>query len=88
MLDPPPKPVEVSIKVEEDDEGEEAEAGTQSIFIEDDEDDIDPKDVWRVAFPFNEYQLFLRPATFSMFFNSTIHASCTILFGEILDEGK
>ena len=60
----------VNIKLEEDEnmEGNDGNgAGTKSILIEDDEDDIDPKEVWRVAFPFNEYQLFLRPATISAF---------------------
>lgn len=52
----------VNIKLEEDEEI----TGTKAVIIEDDADDIDPKDVWRVAFPFDEYQLFLRPATISM----------------------
>jgi len=53
----------VNIKVEEHDQ----ESLPDAVLIEDDEDDIDPKDVWRLAFPYKEQQLFLRPATISMF---------------------
>jgi len=57
----------VTIKVEEGEESEQEfeETGNKAISIEDDEDDIDPRDVWRLGYPYQEYQLFMRPATMS-----------------------
>ena len=49
----------VRIKVEEDKQNSDA------VLIEDDEEDIDPKDVWRLGFPYKEQHIFLRPATVS-----------------------
>ncbi|XP_057295497.1 nuclear speckle splicing regulatory protein 1-like isoform X2 [Hydractinia symbiolongicarpus] len=49
-------PVTIKEEVEED------EAASDAIEIEDDE--IDPKDVWRIGLPYkSQYNLFLRPAT-------------------------
>lgn len=60
--------VNIKVEEEEDMEGDgSVGGGAKSVIIEDNEDDIDPKEVWRVAFPFNEYQLFLRPATISKY---------------------
>lgn len=45
-------------------EVEENEVVSDAIEIEDDE--IDPKDVWRIGLPYkSKYNLFLRPATIS-----------------------
>ena len=56
----------ITIKVEEGEESDQ-ETGNKAISIEDDEDDIDPRDVWRLGYPYQEYQLFMRPATISNF---------------------
>lgn len=55
-----------TIKIE-DEESAERDGSTPKDAVIVDEDDIDPKDVWRVAYPYKTYQLFLRPATVSKF---------------------
>ena len=53
----------VTVKIEEDENDViDIDANDNTSM---DEDEIDPKDVWRVGYPFKEFQLFLRPATVS-----------------------
>lgn len=54
----------MSIKVEENNDMT-TDSNNLTDVVNVDEDDIDPKDVWRVGYPYKTFQLFLRPATLS-----------------------